>query len=74
MPLSARMYIAASAGVVDAGLHRAAVILGATGERDRGTFGREHLHDPLADAPGAPGDQCDLAVESHVESPLLTTE
>ena len=63
-----------SAGVVDAGLHRAPVILGAAGERDRGALGREHLHDPLADAPGAPGDQRDLAVEPHVESPLLTTE
>ena len=53
----------------DAGLHRATVVLGAAREHDRGALRREHLHDPLADAPGAPGDQRDLAVEPHDRSP-----
>ena len=70
MLLSARMYSALAASFVDAGLHRAAVVLGAAGERDRGTFGREHLHDSLADAPSAAGDQRDLAVEPHDRSLL----
>ena len=69
MPLSARMYIALTAGLVDAGLHRAAGILRSAGERHRGTLGREHLHDPLTDAAGAAGDQRDLPVEPHASPP-----
>ena len=41
------------AGVVDGGLHLAPVVLGAAGERHRGAFGREHLHDPLGRCPGS---------------------
>ena len=68
MPLSALEVQRATAGVVDPRLHRAAGVLRSAGERDRGPLGRQHLDDALPDAPGAAGDQRDLAVEPHARS------
>ena len=73
-PLSARTYIALTAGVVDPGLDRAAGVLRSAGERHRGALGRQHLDDALADAPGAAGDQRHLPVEPHRSSSLALVQ
>ena len=54
----------------DAVLDRAAVLLGATRERHRGTLRRQHLDDPATDPACPARHQRDLAVEPHRHLPL----